>query len=736
MISRYCIACMKLCVTRSWALLFILFTGIANGVELDREGQYSSVIVPLLKDHCISCHGVEKKKGRVSLHDIGIEIKNGKSMDLWARVLEQIETGEMPPEDERQPTAIERQLVVNWIKDTLVLAGRGFELKSKLLLPEHGNRVSHELLFNGEIKGPAFTPSRLWRMSPHVYRGKRYPLRVAGGIEAEPVAYASKASGIRDYASQEIMGESGFLSLKMALDDIISNQLHAKESYKAITEAKEFPSSDAMCRVIREEFHRSTGRSIKPEEMDRYLTFMQKNLKQGGLETGLKISILGIYLSTEAVYRMELGRGDPDEHGRQMLSPQEVSLALAYAFADTPPSQIPILQQALKQDQLSQKEDIEIVVRRMIAAGHPPLRRNMPAAYFPRMIQEGEHGYGWYPRIVRFFEEFFLYPKAAGTFKDSPGEAIGSRALVGAPQGHVSAILNEDNHVFEELLTSPRFNNNKFAMLARLKNRYAKDLNRVTPEQALKRYNEGLKHARHLKHETFRAGILTDNSWLIAHSTNDANDPVHRGIWIRQRLLAGNVPDLPIGVDASVPEDPHKTLRERFEVTRKEECWKCHRTINPLGMPFESFDDRGWVRKALYFDRVKNIYLPQPFIHQEQLEKLRQKGVVDIIPVDASGEIFGTGEPGIDGPVRDAREFVQRLARSTRVRQSIIRHAFRFWMGRNEMLSDSVSLIAADQAYVQSGGKFSEVLVALLTSDSFLYRKADHSLIAKTNSKK
>ncbi|MBT6462273.1 MAG: hypothetical protein HOK49_07005, partial [Opitutae bacterium] len=73
-----------------------MFTGIANGVELDREGQYSSVIVPLLKDHCISCHGVEKKKVRVSLHDIGIEIKNGKSMDLWARVLEQIETGEMP----------------------------------------------------------------------------------------------------------------------------------------------------------------------------------------------------------------------------------------------------------------------------------------------------------------------------------------------------------------------------------------------------------------------------------------------------------------------------------------------------------------------------------------------------------------------------------------------------------------------------------------------------------------
>ncbi|MDB4371353.1 DUF1585 domain-containing protein [Mariniblastus sp.] len=52
-----------------------------------------------------------------------------------------------------------------------------------------------------------------------------------------------------------------------------------------------------------------------------------------------------------------------------------------------------------------------------------------------------------------------------------------------------------------------------------------------------------------------------------------------------------------------------------------------------------------------------------------------------------------------------------------------MRHVFRFWMGRNEMLSDSKTLIAMDQAYVESQGSFRELLVSLLTSDSFLYRK-------------
>ena len=70
----------------------------------------------------------------------------------------------------------------------------------------------------------------------------------------------------------------------------------------------------------------------------------------------------------------------------------------------------------------------------------------------------------------------------------------------------------------------------------------------------------------------------------------------------------------------------------------------------------------------------------------------------------------------------NAIDMIGRLAKSDRVRQSIIRHAFRFYMGRNELLSDSKTLIDADRAYVESGGSFKALVVSLLTSDSFLYR--------------
>jgi hypothetical protein len=91
--------------------------------------------------------------------------------------------------------------------------------------------------------------------------------------------------------------------------------------------------------------------------------------------------------------------------------------------------------------------------------------------------------------------------------------------------------------------------------------------------------------------------------------------------------------------------------------------------------------------------------------------------------VDAGGLLDSTGAPELDGEVGNALEMMARLAKSTRTRQSIIRHAFRFYMGRNETLSDSKTLIDADNAYVSSGGSFKAVILSLLTSDSFIYRK-------------
>ena len=54
-------------------------------------------------------------------------------------------------------------------------------------------------------------------------------------------------------------------------------------------------------------------------------------------------------------------------------------------------------------------------------------------------------------------------------------------------------------------------------------------------------------------------GVLTHPAWLVAHSGNFDNDPIRRGLWIRKKLLGGNVPDVPITVDAKLPDEPTTT---------------------------------------------------------------------------------------------------------------------------------------------------------------------------------
>jgi hypothetical protein len=144
--------------------------------------------------------------------------------------------------------------------------------------------------------------------------------------------------------------------------------------------------------------------------------------------------------------------------------------------------------------------------------------------------------------------------------------------------------------------------------------------------------------------------------------------------------------------------------------------------MDPLGLPFEIYDDFGRFRTEERIEHPENLINPAP---NERGLHIDGRPIYKTLPVHADGALDGTGDQALDGEVEDAIDLAERLAKSTRVRQSIIRHAFRYFMGRNEVLSDSKTLIDADQAYIDGGGSFNAVIVSLLTSDSFIYRKPD-----------
>ena len=72
---------------------------------------------------------------------------------------------------------------------------------------------------------------------------------------------------------------------------------------------------------------------------------------------------------------------------------------------------------------------------------------------------------------------------------------------------------------------------------------------------------------------------------------------------------------------------------------------------------------------------------------------------------------------------RDAVELTEKLAASAYVKRCFVRHAFRYYMGRDENRSDACTLVGMEQAYDSSGGSFFKMIGALITSDTWKSRR-------------
>jgi len=92
-----------------------------------------------------------------------------------------------------------------------------------------------------------------------------------------------------------------------------------------------------------------------------------------------------------------------------------------------------------------------------------------------------------------------------------------------------------------------------------------------------------------------RVGLLTQASLLATMAKQDRTDPVRRGKFVLNQILCRTVqPPSPEIVAMFKPLDLSKTARDQFTEHRTNAvCASCHRTIDPLGLPFEHYDGIG-----------------------------------------------------------------------------------------------------------------------------------------------
>ena len=641
---------------------FLLSMALVSGAESLADDPFEERIRPFLQTYCIACHGEETQKGKIRLDHLRGDMEDRKEAELWARSLEAIEFGEMPSDKaDKFPTKAQARLVQDWIAQSLDRAGR--KVEDKAGKEGYGNLIPHDLLFSpAESKRVVNAAARLWRISPKaladIVRGVR--------MVSNPFVLDKPHGNFRDfkgkYAFNSLMAEQ-VTELALA-----HSEKEAKNARKAIVMMKEKGSTidEANREAIKRHCHNVLRRTPTEKEMEVMMGLLKKVDSELGVPFGLQAVYASIILRPETLFRFEGMGASDDDTGLVALSRRELATSLAFALTDLAPDGN--LLRAFQNQDLPPREILRTEIRRMLDDENRPTARN---------------------RLLQFFQEYFDYQKAEDVFKDQiKGHRHWAPALVYDLNALVMQALNEDKQVLKTLLTTP-----EYLVHVNSHRDHGNPLAYNLPPD----WKPSPKPYEFPKDQ--RMGILTHPAWLVAHSGNFDNDPIMRGHWIRYKLLGGSVPDIPITVDAKLPEDENMTLRERMRVTQAEECYKCHSKMNPLGLPFEQFD---------HFGRFRFLELDKP--------------------VDVTSKIVNSGVPEIDGEISSPFELIERLANSTHCEQVFVRYVFRFFMGRNETLGDAKSLQDAHKAYVDNDGSMNALVLSLLSSDSFMYRSKPISL--------
>lgn len=704
-------------------LIFVfLIAFLCTPVQAQTDVLAGDCVAPSLKRFCIECHGEKDPEHDLSLHNLSGNPRTPADLAVWKKVFEQLESSAMPPKDAEQPTLEARLAAMDWIRRTLNVAGSPVD-ESKARASDRGNWVDHKALFSGKKFGDAATPGRVWRVTDDAYDAYFKQLARGGARDLRSITPPWRLPtqwSFPDYSTAHRVGEPE-IEVHMRSSMRIAKHLVAlfpkKRDFAAlatIASSGKDATPEQISTAVKFAFDFLLARKPDETELKRYGQFLTQSVKKSGGTQGMQQFLVVVLSHPSVLYRIEKPAAGVK---KGLPQPQDLARSISLALTDREPD--PALMEAVASKQLGTRED----VRKQVV----------------RILEDDSIAK---PRIVRFFREYFGYDPAPEVFKDEATQKAHGIAnweptfFVTDADRLIGWVLKNDKDVFRELLTT-----NKTFLLTyderkptKRANYFNRRFGRKPPETPIGEHNvrntlaiyevelktrgDWSPDRPYEMPREHRMGMLTHPAWLVAHSGNFDNHAIHRGRWIRERLLGGRIPDVPITVNAMLPDEPNHTLRHRMRVVREAYCWTCHSHMDPLGLPFEQYDHFGRYRTTeLVLDREAT----------EAKSNLGKDGkprrtIYKQMPLDTSGNVDGSLDPQLNGTVKNPFELIRKLADSEHVEQVFVRHAFRFFMGRNETLADGPVLVAAHKAYKSNGGSMRALLTSLLTSEAFLLR--------------
>ena len=285
--------------------------------------EFEKGIKPFLKKHCVSCHGPEKQKAKFTVHDIKLE-----DLDRWESIVENVFLDLMPPPEKPQPPIEERDAFVDWVKKHL--ENNGIK-ENREETSKHGNRLRHEDLFSGKYKGPAFSYSRLWRISQPIYdaisrefkatqnkagmNGGPIPALVGAGDEefsdysvlrADDAVVRAMMLNIRKLAATIVRGKfqkGRFNEKTQKMSPPSYDKRHSSLRNLKLLRDKETAKEstlEAYDEAVNEAFKLLLLREPEQQELKRYRKFLVSSIKISDAESACEDLVKAILMSPES----------------------------------------------------------------------------------------------------------------------------------------------------------------------------------------------------------------------------------------------------------------------------------------------------------------------------------------------------------------------------------------------------------------------------------------------------
>lgn len=519
------------------------------------QTSYDKEILPIIKSHCVNCHGSKDPEGAFDLSGIPNGKKAGEKLSVWKRVGKRVRLQEMPPEGSPQLNDDQKGKLQRWLdsqpNDDLCakLASeettswyRGYVMSRRLTRTEYRNAVRDLLdipideawdIPSDGAGGEGFdtTGAALFTSTIHV---ERY-LAVANAVITNVVSADQDSSTRLQESREKLLGPLPSTS-----------QLQA-ESAKA---------------VIRRFARKAWRRPVQDSEVQRLMQiYTAARAASGSYQKAIVQPLVGVLISPHFLFVVET---ESEAGGVQRLTSHQMATRLAlFLWSSIPDDEL--LDRA-DAGELQTDEQVTQQARRMLAD--------------PKARAIGENfGMQWLG-LAQFASQVKPDPQLFPEYdeqlaKDLYAEAVELVADV-FRSGRSTADLIDSEQIF--------INGN-------LAKHYDLDLDVSAPWQRVSTKGTDGR----------RGGVITLGAVLASTAFPRRTSPVLRGKWLLEEILGDRVPPAPENVpaleDAEAAEA--KTLRERLELHRKKpECASCHSRMDPLGFGLENYDVLGrWREK-------------------------------------------------------------------------------------------------------------------------------------------